>query len=111
MKNLKSEENIEKRSNVRKPYSGHIFFSTKNGFYEGRLKNYSDSGLFIETEASLSVGDIITIALPYVEDNHAKYTGEILRCDKKGFGIELFKERSETDDKILNKLSHRQNTS
>lgn len=91
MKNLKSEKNIEKRSNVRKPYSGNIFFSTKNGFYEGRLKNYSDSGLFIETEASLSVGDIINIALPYVEDKQAKYTGKILRCDKKGFGIELFK--------------------
>jgi hypothetical protein len=86
------------------------FFSTKNGFYEGRLKNYSNSGLFIETEDSLSVGDIIAVALPYVKGKQVKVRGEILRCDKKGFGIELFKKRSVTNEKILNKLWRREDT-
>ena len=37
------------------------FYVPKNEFYEGRLKNYSRHGLFIETEASLSVGEIIKV--------------------------------------------------
>ena len=104
MKKVQSRKNIEKRSKARKPWSGHIFFTAKNGFYEGRLKNYSDYGLFIETEAPLSIGDIITIALPYVQGKHAKYRGQILRCDKKGFGIELFVKRKVTNEKVLNRL-------
>ena len=33
----------------------------KNGFNEGRLKNFSRTGLFIDSKARLSVGEIITI--------------------------------------------------
>ena len=32
---------VEKRNVPRILYSGHIFFSTKSGLYEGELKNYS----------------------------------------------------------------------
>ena len=87
------KNSIEKRIKRRKPYKGTIFFAQKNGFYEGRLKNYSQSGLFIETNAPLSIGDIIIIALPYVNDKQKKYRGQILWRNHKGFGIEFFKKR------------------
>ena len=38
MINLCRKESMEKRNESRKPYSGNIFFTTKGGFYEGRLK-------------------------------------------------------------------------
>ena len=81
----------EKRKEARNPYSGHIFFTSKSGIYEGRLKNYSDSGIFIETDAYLSVGEIITIDLPYMQETHTKIKGKIVRYENKGFGIELLK--------------------
>jgi len=92
---------INKRFNQRKPYSGHIFFVSKNGFNEGWLKNYSRSGLFIITTAALSVGEIITIALPYVNGKKVKCRGQIIRRTKLGFGIEFFRRRNGINLKII----------
>ena len=101
MKILNSQKNIDKRMKLRKPYPSHIFFSTKRGLAEGRLKNYSRSGLFIESEVSVTVGEIITIALPYLNGKHTKCRGQIIWRNKEGFGIELFKKRSAMTLKII----------
>ena len=92
---------MDKRIDQRQPYSGHIFFVAKNGFNEGRLKDYSRSGLFITTKAPLSLGEIIKIALPYVNDKRIKCQGQIIRSDKEGFGIELFKKRGAPNLQII----------
>jgi hypothetical protein len=89
------------RINQRKAYSGHIFFVAKNGFNEGRLKDFSRSGLFIITKARLAVGDIIIIAIPFLKNKEVKVRGQILRHTKDGFGIELFKNRSVVNTKII----------
>jgi hypothetical protein len=90
------------RINQRKAYSGYIFFVAKNGFNEGRLRDFSRSGLFISTKAHLSVGDIITLALPFLKDNKVKCKGQVMRRTKEGFGIELFRNRS-FDNVIIKK--------
>ena len=59
-------EGLKKRIDKRIPCSGHIFFSGKRGFFEGELKNYSKNGLFIKTDEDLTLGEFITVALPYV---------------------------------------------
>jgi len=82
------------RINHRKPYSGHIFFVTQNGFNEGRLKDFSRSGLFINSKTLLSVGDIITLALPFLKGKKVKCRGQVMRRTEEGFGIELFRDRS-----------------
>jgi len=91
------KSNMDKRINQRRPYSGEIFFVGKNGFNEGWLKDYSKSGLFIITKARLPLGEIITIALPFLNGKKVKCKGQILRCTKEGFGIELFGNRSVVD--------------
>jgi hypothetical protein len=91
----------DKRINQRKPYSGHIFFVGRNGFNEGRLKDFSRSGLFIITKARLSAGEIITIALPFLKNKKIKCRGQILRRTKEGFGIELFRNRKVVNLKII----------
>ena len=91
----------DQRTNQRKPYSGHIFFVGKNGFNEGWLKDFSRSGLFIITKASLSIGEIITIAIPFLKNKKVKCKGQILRRTKEGFGIELFGNRSVVNLKII----------
>jgi hypothetical protein len=97
---VNGKQSLENRIKGRKPYSGHIFFATKNGFHEGRLENFSPSGLFIKTNAPLSIGEIITIALPYLKSKQAKYQGQILWGNHEGFGIELFKKRNGWHDYI-----------
>ena len=91
----------ENRIDKRIPYSGHIFFSTESGFFEGELKNYSTHGLFIKTHQNLSLGEFITVALPYVEDEQIKFQGQILWRNSEGYGIELVKKRSVTDPQLL----------
>ena len=87
---------IPKRLKPRKSYTGHIFFSSDHGVHEGRLKNYSRYGLFIETTVSLPIGETITIALPYLNGKQTKFKGQIVWCNQEGFGIELFRKRKDT---------------
>ena len=94
MLNSRRRESIEKRIEPRTPYSGQIFFSTENGFYEGQLKNYSQHGLFIETGISLPVGEMITVALPYLDVAADKCKAQIMWSNKDGFGVELFRKRN-----------------
>ena len=101
MKIFNSKININKRTRLRKPYAGHILFSTKGGFAEGRLKDYSLNGLFIESKVSVSVGEIITIALPYLNGKHTKCRGQIKWRNKEGFGIELLNRSSSLALKVI----------
>jgi hypothetical protein len=101
MKNVNKGNKLEKRFKERKPYSGHILFTSKNGFHEGKLKNYSRHGLFIETTARLSVGAIITVALPHLNGKNIKCKGQIIWRNQYGIGIELFRKRSVTNLRII----------
>jgi len=40
------------------------------------------------------VGEIITMALPFLSGKKVKCKGQIMRCTHEGFGIELFRDRS-----------------
>jgi hypothetical protein len=99
MKTSNKDNCSEKRDDPRIEYSGHIFFITKDGFYEGDLTNYSEHGLFIETLNILPVGSVITIALPYL-DGHVKRRGQVVRTNTDGFGIEFFREKRGAFEKI-----------
>ena len=100
MNAVNGKQRFDKRIKGRKPYSGHIFFAAKNGFNEGKLKNYSPSGLFIKTKATLSIGEVVTLALPYLKAKQAKFQGQVLWSNREGVGIELFKKRSDWLDYI-----------
>lgn len=99
MKVPNKETDCEKRDDPRIEYSGHIFFSTKDGFFEGDLSNYSEYGLFIKTSKILPVGSVITIALPYL-NGHVKRQGQVVRLGRNGFGIEFFRENCGPFEKI-----------
>jgi hypothetical protein len=93
----KTEKGTNRRTEPRIPYSGLVFFSTKRGFFEGELTNYSKHGLFIKTQADLPVGEVITVALPYVENEEIKFQAQILRRNHEGYGLELFRERNDNN--------------
>ena len=87
----------ERRIDKRISYSGHIFYTTKSGFFEGELTNYSKHGLFIKTQEDLTLGEIITVAPPYVEDKQIKFQAQILWRNDEGYGLELLKKRTKVD--------------
>lgn len=93
--------NLDQRADERRPYSGHIFLVTKDGFSEGRLKDYSRSGLFIITKTRLFIGETITVAIPYTDDKLIKCRGKIVRKDKDGLGIALFRKRAQANLRII----------
>ena len=93
----KTRKGINRRTEPRIPYSGFVFFSTKRGFFEGELTNYSKHGLFIKTQADLTVGEVITVALPYVEHEEMKFQAQILRRNNEGYGLELFRKRNDNN--------------
>jgi len=98
---VNKKNSLDKRIKPRRPYSGNIFFTTKNGFNEGRLKNFSHHGLFIATTACLSVGEILTIALPHLNGKNIKCKGHIIWRNREGCGVELFRKRCNSNLRII----------
>jgi hypothetical protein len=46
------------------------------------------------------LGEIITVALPYEENNRTKFQAQILRRGNGGYGLELLRERDDTNPQI-----------
>jgi hypothetical protein len=92
---------FEKRTNPRQHYLGLIFFATANRYFEGKINNLSRYGLFIETKVSLSIGDIITIPLPYLNRRHIKCRGQIRWCNQNGYGIKILVRRNTANLKVM----------
>jgi hypothetical protein len=101
MKALKINKNIELRIEKRHACSEAIFFATQSRLYEGQLKNYSRNGLFIKTKEVLAVGEMITVVDPHPDGENKKRKGQILWRNKEGFGVELYRQRNDRENKII----------
>ena len=91
-----TKKDRDKRIDPRILYTGHIFFATKIDIFEGELTNYSKHGLFIKTRENLNLGDIITVALPYVKNKQIKFQAQLLWRNNQGYGLELLRKRNDT---------------
>jgi hypothetical protein len=81
--------------------AGYILFATKSQLFEGKLENFSQNGLFIKTSEILTLGEFITVALPYTEKKQNKVPGQILWQNREGYGIELLRKRNGDNIKLL----------
>ena len=79
----------ELRKAQRIHFEGSIFYSTELQLYEGEVKNYSTSGLFVKTKDKYSVGEMLNLALPYSKAKKSKHIGEVIWQNKEGVGVEL----------------------
>ena len=55
---------INKRREPRHPYSGTVLFVYKKDLNEGKLENWSRSGLCMKTKRFFRKGEVITVSLP-----------------------------------------------
>ena len=87
------EKVVKRKKELRKaqriPFEGSIFYSTELQLYEGEVKNYSTSGLFVKTRDKYSVGQTLNLALPYSKAKDSKRLGAVIWQSTEGIGIEL----------------------
>jgi hypothetical protein len=101
MKSLKIHKNIELRREKRYACSEKVFFATRGRLYEGQLKNYSRTGLFMKTKEILLIGEIITVVDPHPAGGNQKRKGQILWRNDEGFGIEFYRRRYQTEPNVV----------
>jgi hypothetical protein len=83
------EKTIDSRKHPRRQYNQSTMFATQNGIFEGSIKNISSSGVFLTSESSLEVGQILTLVLPFKNGKEVKAKGEIVWMNDNGFGIKF----------------------
>ncbi|MEA3434982.1 MAG: PilZ domain-containing protein, partial [Thermodesulfobacteriota bacterium] len=71
------ETRKELRKEQRKPFKGSILYASEQQFYEGKVKNYSVSGIFVETRDKFFVGQTLNLALPYLKEKDSKRLGAV----------------------------------
>jgi hypothetical protein len=80
----------EMRKHSRKHYSRSVFFTSQNQYYEGVINNISRRGIFIETQDTFAVGQIIRLVVPGTKiDKGTMLRGEIRHWNRKGIGLEV----------------------
>jgi len=83
------ETKKELRKEPRKYFNGPIFYATEDQLYEGEVKNYSVSGIFVETRDKFFVGQTLNLALPYSKEEDSKRLGSVIWQSTEGIGVEL----------------------
>ncbi|MDY6791701.1 MAG: PilZ domain-containing protein [Thermodesulfobacteriota bacterium] len=79
----------ELRKEPRKLFEGPIFYATEDQLYEGEVKNYSISGVFVKTNDNFFVGQWLNLALPFSTEKNSKCLGAVVWKNTEGIGVEL----------------------
>ena len=79
----------ELRKEPRKHFIGSIFYATEQQLYEGEVKNYSASGVFVKTRGKFFVGQALNMALPYSKEKNSKRLGKVAWQNTEGIGVKL----------------------
>ena len=91
---LEYHERAANRQFSRKNYFMTVQYVVNERLYDGFIKNISPSGLFIEASAAetrgFEKGDPVILTFRHPEFNeHVKITGDVVRIDENGIGVEF----------------------
>jgi Tfp pilus assembly protein PilZ len=85
----------EQRKHTRYPYNKAINYFAQNQRFEGVIKNICRSGAFIQSGHKFTVGEKLSMVLPFIKkQDGAMVKGEVIWIDKKGFGVKFKKTRN-----------------
>ena len=83
---------ISEREDTRKSFKKTIQFTVKDQTFTGVSQDISAGGMFIITEDTFSVGQMITIQIPLADKGkHIKVPAQIVRIKPEGIGVEFVK--------------------
>ena len=87
---LRRAQNQQTRRHTRTQCSEDTYFAANRQLFEGRIKNLSAGGTYIQSKTQFLVGQDIVVAGPFGEDrSEIKRRGKIVRLDARGFGVEF----------------------
>jgi hypothetical protein len=81
-----AKEKIDRRSSSRLPVSVELEGRRNGDVFEGTCVNVSETGILIQTNKSLNLGDRITIRLITPGQDEIVGGGKVIRYDDFGFG-------------------------
>jgi hypothetical protein len=91
LKKWQHSTRIDHRKHNRRLTSIYAIFETTHCYFTDFIKNISAGGLFIETGIPLSINQKLFITFsPSDSKIPIKITGQIVRRDSKGIGVELY---------------------
>ena len=100
--NKKDKENKttkEKRAHPRQVCHDPTFYSTKDGVYEGVIRDRDEEGvkgIYISTCEDLAVGEVVTVAILSPGENEVKkLRGMIARKEPGGYGVQFTRRLNE----------------
>jgi len=80
------------REDSRKSFKKTIQFTLKDQTFTGVSQDISAGGMFIVTEETFSVGQMVTIQIPLTSrGKHIKVPAQIVRIKPEGIGVEFLK--------------------
>ena len=78
------------RRHPRRSYRKTVLFTSQNQYYEGLANNISNGGIFIQTNDTLSVGQIIKLVIPGTRiDKGVMLKGEVIHVNPQGAGMKF----------------------
>ena len=82
----------EMRKHARKSYLKPVFFASENQYYKGLIHDISRGGVFISTQDTFLIGQIIRLVIPGTKiDKGVMLKGEVVRFDNTGVGLKFMK--------------------
>ena len=96
------------RKDPRKTFSKSAYFTLKNKYHKGVIKNLSCGGAFIQTKTKFSIGDEIKLIVPG-PNKFIQIRCKIVRFNQIGFGVK-FKSVLKIEKFSWNKKSSRRST-
>ena len=83
-------------------------FTSDSGSHQGRARNISASGIYIETDESFEIGERLHLLVSFISKNDAvSLYGQVTRKHHDGIGVEF--EYSIANSKLLNSVMLNQN--
>lgn len=84
------DEAHENRRSLRIPYCADLELKVAGGVICGTIRNIGSGGFWVDTQASLSVGQKLEFDFHFRSGNQSmRLTGQVVRKSINGFGVEL----------------------
>jgi len=80
----------EKRKHLRMPCTSPVDYVIQDRVYRNLSRDISVGGLFVETWESFSVGQMIALTIPLIDNQESvKFEGKVVRTDPQGIGVKF----------------------
>lgn len=77
----------EKRKSLRLVHNGEVIYVIKGRVYTGFTKNFSTSGIFINTLDMADIGEKIVLSFELPAGGPLRVSGSVVRGEERGFAV------------------------